>query len=201
MYIYVYMLLLVLLLLLFYVLRKLGRYVVKLVTLRSLLKDYNTGDVKITFLRKIRHMAFGPRGQTDFMIETPKERYAVSVISFLLDTGRWNIEKTRHSYYVEARRRNDIFYRVENNSGTEPEFARDYRRESRFQRSELLLSTQKSDSEKRILLFYPCPLVLTYTDSNIHYLNPGDRIEDYEIMYADELLELLEKVGARQENN
>ncbi len=191
---YIYILLILLPLLLFFVLRKVCGYAVKLVTLKSLLKDYNTGDIKITFLRKMHHMALGPRGQTDFMIETPKEKYAVSVISFLLDTGRWNIEKTRNSYYVEARRRNDIFYRVENNSGTEPEFARDYRRESRFQRSELHLSTQKSDSEKRILLIYPCPLSLTYTDSNIHHLTPGDRIEDYEIMYADELLDLLEKL-------
>lgn len=191
---YIYLLLILLPLLLFFVLRKFGRYAVKLITLKSLLKDYNTGDIKITFLRKIRHMAFGPRGETDFIIETPKGRYAVSVISFILDTGRWNIEKTRNSYYVEARRRNDIFYRVENNSGTEPEFARDYRRESRIQRSELHLSTQKSDSEKRILLIYPCPLFLTYTDSEIHYLNPGDRIEDYEIMYADELIALLEKL-------
>ncbi len=192
---YIYLILLLLILLLIYVLRKLGGYAVKLITLRSLLKDYNTGDVQITFLRKLHHMAFGPRGETDFLIETPKGRYAVSVISFILDTGRWNIEKTRNSYYVEARRRNDIFYRVENNSGTEPEFARDYRRESRIQRSELHLSTQKSDSEKRILLFYPHPLLLTYTDSQIHYLNPGDRIEDYEVMYADELIELLEKYG------
>ena len=191
---YIYLLLILLPLLLFFVLRKFGRYAVKLITLKSLLKDYNTGDIKITFLRKIRHMAFGPRGETDFIIETPKGRYAVSVISFILDTGRWNIEKTRNSYYVEARRRNDIFYRVENNSGTEPEFARDYRRESRIQRSELHLSTQKSDSEKRILLIYPCPLSLTYTDSNIHHLTPGDRIEDYEIMYADELIALLEKL-------
>lgn len=191
---YIYILLLLLPLLLFFVLRKLGRYAVKLITLKSLLKDYNTGDIKITFVRKLYRMAFGPRGQTDFVIETPKKKYAVSVISFLLDTGRWNIEKTRNRYYVEARRRNDIFYRVENNSGTEPEFARDYRRESRFQRSELHLSTLKSDSEKRILLIYPCPLSLTYTDSNIHYLNPGDRIEDYEIMYADELIALLEKL-------
>lgn len=196
---YIYLILLLLILLLFYVLRKLGGYAVKLITLKSLLKDYNTGDIKITFVRKLHHIAFGPRGGTDFLIETPKKKYAVSVISFLLDTGRWNIEKTRHSYYVEARRRNDIFYRVEKNSGTEPEFARDYRRESRFQRSELHLSTQKSDSEKRILLIYPHPLSLTYTDSQIHYLNPGDRIEDYEIMYADELLDLLDKLdGARE---
>lgn len=190
---YIYILLILLILLLFYVLHKLCRYAVKLITLKSLLKDYNTGDIKITFLRKIRHMAFGPRGETDFLIETPKKKYALSVISFLLENGRWNIEKARNSYYVEARRRNDIFYRVEKNSGTEPEFARDYRRESRFQRSELHLSTQKSNSEKRILLIYPHPLSLTYTDSQIHYLNPGDRIEDYEIMYADELIALLEK--------
>lgn len=196
---YIFILLILSVLLLFFVLRKVGGYVIKLVTLKSLLKDYSTGSIKITFVRKLHHIAFGPRGQTDFLIETPKKKYAVSVISFLLDTGRWNIEKTRHSYYVEARRRNDIFYRVEKNSGTEPEFARDYRRESRIQRSELHLSTQKSDSEKRILLIYPHPLLLTYTDSQIHYLNPGDRIEDYEIMYADELLNLLDKLdGARE---
>ena len=191
---YIYLILILLALSFFYVLRKLLRYAVKLVTLKSLLKDYNSDKIKITFLRKLRHIAFGPRGETDFLIETPKKKYAVSVISFLLENGRWNIEKTRHSYYVEARRRNDIFYRVEKNSGTEPEFARDYRRESRFQRSELHLSTEKSESEKRILLIYPCPLSLTYTDSEIHYLNPGDRIEDYEIMYADELIALLEKL-------
>lgn len=191
---YIYIFLILLILLLFYVLHKLCRYAVKLITLKSLLKDYNTGDIKITFLRKLHYMAFGPRGLTDFTIETPKKRYAVSVISFILENGRWNIEKTRNSYYVEARRRNDIFYRVEKNSGTEPEFARDYRRESRIQRSELHLSTEKSESEKRILLIYPCPRSLTYTDSEIHYLNPGDRIEDYEIMYADELLDLLEKL-------
>ena len=191
---YIYLILILLTLSLFYVLRKLFRYAVKLITLKSLLKDYNSDKIKITFLRKLRHIAFGPRGETDFLIETPKKKYAVSVISFLLENGRWNIEKTRHSYYVEARRRNDIFYRVEKNSGTEPEFARDYRRESRFQRSELHLSTEKSESEKRILLIYPCPRSLTYTDSEIHYLNPGDRIEDYEIMYADELIALLEKL-------
>ena len=191
---YIYLILILLTLSLFYVLRKMFRYTVKLVTLKSLLKDYNSDKIKITFLRKLRHIAFGPRGQTDFIIETPKKRYVVSVISFILENGRWNIEKTRNSYYVEARRRNDIFYRVEKNSGTEPEFARDYRRESRIQRSELHLSTQKSDSEKRILLIYPHPLLLTYTDSQIHYLNPGDRIEDYEIMYADELIALLEKL-------
>lgn len=190
---YIFLILLLVALLLFYVLRKFGRYAVKLITLKSLLKDYSTGDVKITFLRKLHCMVFGPRGETDFIIETPKARYAVSVISFMLENGRWNIEKTRNSYFVEARRRNDIFYRVENNSGTEPEFARDYRRESRSQRSELHLSGQKSDSEKRILLIYPHPISLTYTDSGIHYLNPGDRIEDYEIMYADELINLLDK--------
>ncbi len=191
---YIYLILILLTLSLFYVLRKIFRYTVKLVTLKSLLKDYNSDKIKITFLRKLRHIAFGPRGETDFIIETPKKKYSVSVISFLLENGRWNIEKTRHSYYVEARRRNDIFYRVEKNSGTEPEFARDYRRESRFQRSELHLLTEKSESEKRILLIYPCPLSLTYTDSNIHHLTPGDRIEDYEVMYADELLDLLEKL-------
>jgi len=54
------------------------------------------------------------------------------------------------------------------------------------------LSPEKSESEKRILLIYPRPLTLTYTDTNLHYLNLGDRIEDYEVMYADELLELPE---------
>ena len=187
-------LLILLLILLVCVVYKLCWYAVKLIALKSMLKDFNTGDIQITFSRKLRRMAFGPRGQTDFVIKTPKEQYAVSVISFISVHGRWNIEKTRHSYYVEARRRNNIFYRLENNSGTEPEFAREYRRESRFQRSELHLSTEKIDSEKkRILLIYPRPLVLTYTDTNLHYLNPGDRIEDYEIMYADELLALLEK--------
>ena len=198
---YIQVLLILLLILFLYVAYKLCWYAVKLMALKSMLKDFNTGDIQITFSRKLHRMAFGPRGHTDFVIQTPKAQYAVSVISFLSVHGRWNIEKTRHSYYVESRRRNDIFYRVEKNSGTEPEFAREYRRESRFQRSELHLSTEKSDSEKRILLIYPRPLTLTYTDTNLHYLNPGDRVEDYEVMYADELLDLLEKACGWERDN
>ena len=181
--------------LLIFILYKLCWYAVKLSALRSLLKDYNEGDVSITFLRKPSAVVFGKKGETDFTVKTPKGQYAVSILSFVSANSRWNIEKTRHSYFAESRRRNNIFYRVEKHSGTEPEFARDYRRETRLQRAELHLSSEKNPTEKKILLIYPRPLLLTYTDTSLNYLNPGDKIEDYEIMYADELIALLETAG------
>ena len=51
--------------------------------------------------------------------------------------------------------------------------------------------------EKNVLLIYPRPKLITYTDNQINYIKAGDRIENYEIMFADELVALLEK----EENN
>ena len=114
------------------------------------------------------------------------------MISFFSANSRWNIEKTKLGYYVESRYKDKLFYRVENNSGTEPEFAREYRRETRIQRAKLHLSTENKSGEKNVLLIYPRPKLITYTDHQINYIKAGDRIENYEIMFADELLALLE---------
>lgn len=182
-----------LLALVFCFLKKVCWYVVKLTALKSMLKDFNGANIEITFLRNLFAVLFGKKGEVDFTVKTKKERYTVSIISFLFTDCRWNIEKTRHNYYIEARYKDKFFYRVENNSGTEPEFAREYRREVRIQRRQLHLSSQREPSEKKILLIYPRPLTLTYASTSLQHLNAGDRIEDYEIMYADELLALLEK--------
>ena len=55
------------------------------------------------------------------------------------------------------------------------------------------MSPQNNSMGKNILLIYPRPKLITYTDSKINYIKAGDRIENYEIMFADELVALLEE--------
>lgn len=167
-------------------------YIVKLSALTSMLKDFNQGNIKITFLKPILSVK-RKQGETNFVIQTPTQIFNVSVISFFSANSRWNIEKTKLGYYVESRYKDKLFYRTENNSGTEPEFAREYRRETRIQRAELHLSPENKSGEKNVLLIYPRPKLITYTDHQVNYIKAGDRIENYEIMFADELLALLEK--------
>ena len=179
-----------------FVLYKFVWYIVKLSALKSMLKDFNQGNIKITFLNSIFSIN-RKQGETNFVIQTPTQTVNVSLISLFSANSRWNIEKTKLGYYVESRYKDKLFYKTEKNSGTEPEFAREYRRETRIQRAKLHLSPESKSGEKNVLLIYPRPKLITYTDNQINYIKAGDRIENYEIMFADELVTLLEK----EENN
>ncbi len=194
MYIQAYILtfLLLSLIILLFVFYKLIWYAVKLAALKSTLKYFNRGKNKITFLKSSLSPSH-KKGETNFIIQTPTETFNVSVLSFFSANSRWNIEKTKTGYYAESRYKDKLFYKTEKNSGTEPEFAREYRRETRIQRAKLHLASQNNLEGKNILLIYPRPKLITYTDSKINYIKAGDRIENYEIMFADELVALLEK--------
>lgn len=194
MYIQAYILIFLLLssIILLFLLYKLIWYAVKLAALKSTLKYFNKGKSKITFLR----FPLSPRskkGETNFVIQTSTDTFNVSVLSFFSANSRWNIEKTKTGYYAESRYKDKLFYKTEKNSGTEPEFAREYRRETRIQRAKLHLSPKNNSMGKNILLIYPRPKLITYTDLKINYIKAGDRIENYEIMFADELVALLEE--------
>ncbi len=189
---YILVFLLLSLIIAFFVIYKLIWYLIKMIALKSMLNDFNRGNIKIIFLKSPLSFS-NKKGQTNFIIQTPSDTFYVSVLSFFSANSRWNIEKTKLGYYAESRYKDKLFYKTEKNSGTEPEFAREYRRETRIQRAKLHLSTENSPTENNILLIYPRPKLMTYTDNQVNYIKAGDRVENYEIMFADELLALLEK--------
>ena len=172
-----------------YAIYKVIWYTVKMLSFKHKINKINSDKLKAQFQRGLLNIIFGKKGCVDFAVTTPNEKYAVSVISFISTHSRWNFEKTRSTYYVEARRRNELFYRVDNNSHS-PEHAKLYRRESRFARCELYLQPKNEEFDKQILLIYPKPKELTYTDVRFDYLLTGSKIEDYEIMHADDFFEL-----------
>ena len=172
-----------------YAIYKVIWYTVKMLSFKHKINKINTDTVSARFHRDFLHIIFGKKGYVDFVVTTKNEKYAVSVISFISTHSRWNIEKTRSTYYVEARRRNSIFYRLDNNSHS-PEHAKQYRRESRFARCELHLQPKNEEFDKQILLIYPKPKELTYTDVRFDYLSTGSKVGDHEIMHADDFFEL-----------
>lgn len=164
-------------------------YAAKMFALRRKLNRLKANGVSVEFKRPFYKMIFGKKGETDFIVSGKREIYAVSVISFVSTRGRWNLEKARNHYYVEARRYNRIFFNLYNNTGTEPEHSKDYRRETRFMRCRLYLSPEQESREKRVLLMYPRPKLLTYTDTRLEYIGAGDSVFGYQILYAENLFE------------
>lgn len=178
-------------LLAFYALCKVIWYTVKMVVFRFKLGRLKAQGLALEFKRPFYKMIFGKKGETDFIVSNKRERYAVSVISFISTRGRWNIEQTRDHPYIEVRRYNRIFYNLYHNSGTEPEHSKDYRRETRLIRRRLYVSSEEASGDKRVLLMHPRPKLLTYTDTRFRYLGAGDSVLGYQIMYASDLFEAL----------
>lgn len=161
------------------------RFCFKLISLSRRLKSLGNGDVKLEYVRKFSEIAFGEKGKSDFKVKARGKTYAVAVLAFPVTRGRWNIEKTNGRYFAEVRAYNNMFYNVYNNSGTEPEHSKDYRRERRVARKRLYLSDEKSEGEK-ILLVYPRPKALTYTENRLSYINSGDSVFGYKVMYDED---------------
>lgn len=166
-------------------------YTVKMFAFRIRLGRLKAQGLALEFKRPFYKMLFGKKGETDFIVSNKRERYAVSVISFVSTHGRWNIEQAQDGYYVEVRRYNRIFFNLYVNTGTEPEHSKDYRRETRFIRSRLYLSPEETSDGKRVLLIHPRPKLLTYTDTRFRYLGAGDSVFGYQILYAPDLFEAL----------
>lgn len=174
-----------------YALFKVIWYTVKMLAFRFKLGRLKAQGLALEFKRPFYKMIFGKKGETHFIVSNKRERYAVSVISFVSTRGRWNIEQAQDGYYVEVRRYNRIFFNLYVNTGTEPEYSKDYRRESRLIRSRLHLSPEETSGGKRVLLIHPRPKLLTYTDTRFRYLGAGDSVSGYQILYAPDLFEAL----------
>ena len=167
-----------------YTLYKIIWYSLKMYALSRRINRVGSASSRLTRHRGILGTIFGQKGAPDFTLSTDNDTYEVSILSFISTHSRWNIEKSREGYFAEARKKNLIFYKTEVH-GAQPGHAIDYRRESRFQRSRLHLTPH--GNVKQILMIYPTPTHLTYTQSQYEYLSAGSKIDSYTVMHANDL--------------
>lgn len=166
-------------------------YIVKILVLFGKVSKLARGGVTVQWLRHPLKIIFGQKGVPIFAVGMSGKNYEVSVLSFISTHSRWNIEKTRTRYLFEVRKYNKILYNVYNNSGTEPELSKEYRRETRLYRKELYVSPISEAYEKQIWLVFPKPRLLTYTDTGWEYLIAGSVVGGHEIMYAKDFFEFV----------
>ena len=166
-------------------------YIVKILVLFGKVSKLARGGVTVQWLRYPLKIIFGQKGVPNFTVGMSGKNYEVSVLSFISTHSRWNIEKTRTRYLFEVRKYNKILYNVYNNSGTEPELSKEYRRETRLYRKELYVSPISEAYEKQIWLVFPKPRLLTYTDTGWEYLIAGSVVGGHEIMYAKDFFEFI----------
>lgn len=166
-------------------------YIVKILVLFGKVSKLARGGVTVQWLRHPLKIIFGQKGVPIFTVGMSGKNYEVSVLSFISTHSRWNIEKTRTRYLFEVRKYNKILYNVYNNSGTEPELSKEYRRETRLYRKELYVSPISEAYEKQIWLVFPKPRLLTYTDTGWEYLIVGSVVGGHEIMYAKDFFEFI----------
>ena len=166
-------------------------YIVKILVLFGKVSKLARGGVTVQWLRHPLKIIFGQKGAPIFTVGMSGKNYEVSVLSFISTHSRWNIEKTRTRCLFEVRKYNKILYNVYNNSGTEPELSKEYRRETRLYRKELYVSPISEAYEKQIWLVFPKPRLLTYTDTGWEYLIAGSVVGGHEIMYAKDFFEFI----------
>ncbi len=166
-------------------------YIVKILVLFGKVSKLARGGVTVQWLRHPLKIIFGQKGVPIFTVGMSGKNYEVSVLSFISTHSRWNIEKTRTRYLFEVRKYNKILYNVYNNSGTEPELSKEYRRETRLYRKDLYVSPISEAYEKQIWLVFPKPRLLTYTDTGWEYLSAGNIVGGHEIMYAKDFFEFI----------
>lgn len=161
----------------------------KMIALSRKLKKLNRGDTSVEYVRSFSKIAFGEKGKPNFLVKTKDKTYEVTALSFPVVRGRWNIEKAEGRYYAEVRVYNKWFFNVYNNSGTEPEHSKEYRRETRITRKRFYINPDKGQAEK-ILLVYPKPKALTYTDYKYEYVYSGNEVFGYKVLYDEDFFDM-----------
>ena len=166
-------------------------YTIKMLALKSFIKDMQKSGAVVEPQRKFSDMIFGKKGEADYIISVDGKKYEISVLSFVSTRGRWNVEKTRNHYYVECRRQNKIFYSQYINSNA-ADYVAEYKGESRFSRKELFLTPVNESFEKQILLVYPWPNRVTYTDARYHDISSGmEQVDGHVFMDIKDLYQLV----------
>ena len=166
-------------------------YTIKMRSLKSFIQDMQESGAVVEPQRKFSDMIFGKKGEADYIISIDGKKYEISVLSFVSTRGRWNVEKTRNHYYIECRRQNKIFYSQYINSNA-ADYVAEYKGESRFSRKELFLTPMDESFEKQILLVYPWPNRITYTDARYHDVSSGkEKIDGHVFMDIKDLYQLV----------
>ena len=166
-------------------------YMIKMLALKSFIKDMQKSGAVVEPQRKFSDMIFGKKGEADYIISVDGKKYEISVLSFVSTRGRWNVEKTRNHYYVECRRQNKIFYSQYINSNS-ADYVAEYKGESRFSRKELFLTPVNESFEKQILLVYPWPNRVTYTDARYQDISSGrEQVDGHVFMDIKDLYQLV----------
>ena len=175
---------------LMYGLYKIVWYLLKILALNRFINKLIKKGVKVERKRKIIDIVFGKKGEADFIIEHKWKKYEVSVLSFISTHGRWNIEKTRTKFFIESRRASEFFYKKYSNSG-EPDHVGEYKNEARISRKELYITQIDTSFEKQILLLYPYPKRITYTDAHYNEIYAESEVEKHVVMGIDDLKKML----------
>lgn len=173
---------------------KLIWYAVKMLLLRRTMRLFGKERVIVEPQRRFSDILFGNKGEADYRLRIGNNTYEVSVISFISTHGRWNIEKAKDGYYIESRHMNKAFYRTYVDTSA-PDHATEYKKEVRMQRKPLFLTPTEPTFAKQILLLYPCPKRISYTDAHYHELIVGDIVEGHVIMNMTLLKELIPNTG------
>ena len=171
-------------------------YLVKIASFRNKLRTLQKQGYRVEAKRSILSMFLGKKGLLDLCIEIDGKEYEMYLLSFISTHGRWNIEKEKDLYYAEARRYNRIFYNAYRNSSDEPEFSREFRRESGFRRCIFHLPQENaSPDDRKIILVYPTPRCLSHTEKKFEYMKSGSVFHGYTVVYLKDFAKHLKTKG------
>ena len=180
-----------------YAILKVIWYTVKMLALRSFMKDLGKADgIQVVSHRSLIKTCFSKKGDLDYTVILKDKTYKISILSFISTRGRWNFEKNKEQYFIECRRRHLFFYKKVKHSEV-PEHALLYKGETKFARSELFIPIAADKAEIPIFLLYPWPHTVSHTDAKFQELFPGDSVAGIVLMDA----ELLKKtvLGSEEE--
>ncbi|MBE6534479.1 MAG: hypothetical protein E7678_05890 [Ruminococcaceae bacterium] len=168
-----------------YCLLKVIWYTVKMLSLRSFMKDLGKEDgIEVICHRTLLKTCFSKKGELDYTVITKDKTYNIAIITFISTRGRWNFEKDKDGYFIECRRRPFLFYKKVRNSEL-PEHALTHKRETKFLRTELYIPDAKERLEENVFLLYPWPHTVSHTDVKFQELIAGDKVAGVTLMDAE----------------
>ena len=181
----VYVIAILIALAILYAILKVIWYTVKMLALRSFMKDLGKAKkIQVISHRSLIKTCFSTKGETDYTVIAKDKTYKISILTFISTRGRWNFEKGKDGYFIECRRRHLFFYKKVKHSEM-PEHALTYKGETKFARSELTVPKVADETETPIFLLYPWPRTVSHTDAKFQELCPADSVAGITLMDAE----------------
>lgn len=187
----VYVIAILIALAILYTILKIIWYTVKMLALRSFMKDLGKSEeIQVISHRSLIKTCFSAKGEIDYTVITKDKTYKISILTFISTRGRWNFEKGKDGYFIECRRRHLFFYKKVKHSEM-PEHALMYKGETKFVKTELSIPKVTGDNERCIFLLYPWPRTVSHTDAKFQELFPTDSVAGITLMDAELLRKTL----------